>query len=90
MEEKYLKFYNKFIRHSKTLINSGIGLSGALEEGKHGSNGNTGVYFWTDSICTPRKINKNVKRKRNPRAGIQRGIMPQTNLHNDRGVGFTL
>jgi len=26
MEEKYLKFYNKFIRHSKTLSDSGVNL----------------------------------------------------------------
>lgn len=68
---------------------SGIALRVAIEEIKHGSNGNTGIYFWTDSICPPRKINQNFKRKRNPRAGIQRGIMQQTNLRNNGGVGFT-
>ncbi len=31
MEEKYLKFYNKFIRHSKTVSDGGVILNSDLE-----------------------------------------------------------
>lgn len=96
MEEKYIKFYSKFnrrwrklIRHPKTLRDCRVVSNSALNKGRnYGSNGNTGFCVWTNSICSNRKINKDLERKKNSRRELQRRIMHQTNLFNHGGVSL--
>ena len=86
MEGKYLKFYNKFIRHSKTISDGGVDLNSALKRRNFGSIWNTRVCVWTDSIYSGSKTNKQTKRKRNSRRGLQGRLMHQTNQLNHSGI----
>ena len=74
MEEKYLKFYNKFIRHSKTVSHCGVVHNSKLEGENYGWIISSSFLFCTcRSSCTCKngKINKNFERKRNPGSGLQ-------------------
>ena len=51
MNKKYIDFYKKFILQTKTLSDGGVILNNVLKRGNYGSNGNTGLCIWTDSIC---------------------------------------
>ena len=48
---------------------------GELKRTNYGSNGNAWVCIWNNSICSSRKTNKDLKRKRNPRRELQRRVM---------------
>jgi hypothetical protein len=92
MEKKYIKFYKTFhkkfkndenlILCSKTLCYGGVDLNSALKRRNFGSIWNTRVCVWTDSIYSGSKTNKQTKRKRNSRRGLQGRLMHQTNQLN--------
>lgn len=92
MKKKHLDFILKFQKttsgHLYSLRNGGVISNSALKRGNYGSNGNTGFCVWTNSICSNRKINKDLERKKNSRRELQRRIMHQTNLFNHGGVSL--
>ena len=62
--------------HCSNLIShGGVDLNTALKRRNYGSNGNTGLCIWANSICSNRKINKDTERKKNSRRELQRRIM---------------
>ena len=63
------------MHQTNLLRDSGVISNSASKRGNYGSNGDTGFCIWTNSICSNRKINKDSERKKNPRRGLQRGIM---------------
>ena len=77
MEEKYIKFYKKFILQTKTLSDGGVDLNSALKRRNYGSIWNTGIRIWTNSVHSNTKTNKDLKRKRNSKRESQRRVMHQ-------------
>ena len=73
----------KSFNYGRVISNSAL-----KKGGNYGSNGNTGFCVWTNSICSNRKINKDLERKKNSRRELQRRIMHQTNLFNHGGVSL--
>ena len=71
---------------SKTLGYGGVILNNAEKDGQHGSNRNTGICLWTHRICPSRKTNKNAKRAKNFRTGLQGGVMPRFKIRSVGGV----
>ena len=66
--------------------NGGVDLNSALKRRNFGSIWNTRVCVWTDSIYSGSKTNKQTKRKRNSRRGLQGRLMHQTNQLNHGGI----
>ena len=64
----------------------GVDLNSALKRRNFGSIWNTRVCVWTDSIYSGSKTNKQTKRKRNSRRGLQGRLMHQTNQLNHCGI----
>jgi hypothetical protein len=74
MKYKFNKRLGFFIRHSKTLSDCRIILNSDLKGENYGRNGSNGVCFWDGrSACIHSfdKTNKDLKRKRNSRRGLQ-------------------
>ena len=90
MEEKYLKFYNKFIRHSKTVSDGRVDLNGALKRKNYGmdNSNRTSHSNVGHSIGSSGKTFKKTPGQRNSRTGLQKKLMHQTNpLSHSRIMG---
>ena len=93
MDKKYITFYNKFIRHSKTLGDGRVERNGALKRKYYGRFGSNGFCFRRNrgrSISSTRKTYKNPEAKGNSRRGLQGRLKHQTNLLNHGGVDLVV
>ena len=91
MKYKYNKKLGFFIRHSKTLSDRRVNLNSELKGENYGRNGSNGICFWDGrSACIHSfdKTNKDLKRKRNSRRGLQGTVIHCLCLNSDRRVAI--
>ena len=77
MDKKYITFYNKFIRHSKTVSDGGVISNSALTRKNYGmdNSNRTPRCNVGHSIGSSGKTFEKTPGQRNSRTGIQRGLM---------------
>ena len=86
MDKKYINFYKKFILQTKTVSNCRVDTNSELKGENYGRNGINGVCFWDGwSACIHSfdKTNKDLKRKRNSRRGLQGTVSHCLCLNSD-------
>ena len=74
-KESTTRYVNDYLN---LISDCGVISNSVLKRGNYGVFARGGICFWsfrTSCFYPSRKINKNFKRKRDPRRGIQRGLM---------------